>query len=63
MLIGGDDVSNDINNLGTWFSMFFLHSRSFPLRADWLKPDSSVDAGSHMGIGGGDSNSRDKFAS
>ena len=27
----------------TCFSMFSLHSRSFPLCADWRKSDSSVD--------------------
>ena len=43
MLIGGDDISNDVITLGTCFSMFFLHSRSFPLRADWRKSDSLVD--------------------
>ena len=39
MLIGGDDISNDV----TSFSMFVYISRSFPLRADWRKPASSVD--------------------
>ena len=46
MLIGGDDVSDDVITLGrafTCFSMFSLHSRSFPLCADWRKSDSSVD--------------------
>ena len=38
MLIGGDDISNDVITLGTWFSMFVF--RSFPLRADWRKSDS-----------------------
>ena len=38
MLIDGDDISDDIITLGTC-----LHSRSFPLRADWRKSDSSVD--------------------
>ena len=38
MLIGGDDISDDIITLGTC-----LHSRSFPLLADWRKSDSSVD--------------------
>ena len=36
MLIGGDDISNDVITLGTCFSMF-------PRRADWRKFDSSVD--------------------
>ena len=37
MLIGGDDISNDVINLGACFHVFFnlcLHSRSFPFRAD-----------------------------
>ena len=35
-----------VKTLGTCFHVFFnvcLHSRSFPLRADWQKSDSSVD--------------------
>ena len=46
MLIGGDDISHDVNTLGTCCHVFFnvcLHSRSFPLRADWRKSDSTVD--------------------
>ena len=43
MLIGRDDISNDVITLGTCFSMFFLRSRSFPLHADWQKSDSSVE--------------------
>ena len=46
MLIGGDDISNDVTTLGVCFHVFSsgcLHSRSFPLRADWRKSDSSVD--------------------
>ena len=46
MLIGGNDISNDVNTLGTCGHVFFnvcLHSRSFPLRADWRKSDSTVD--------------------
>ena len=46
MLIGGNDISNDVNTLGTCGHVFFnvcLHSRSFPLRADWWKSDSTVD--------------------
>ena len=38
MLIGGDDTGNDVITLGASFNVFFnvcLHSRSFPLRADW----------------------------
>ena len=44
MLIGGDDISNDVITLGACFHVFFnvcLHSRSFPLRADWRKSDVS----------------------
>ena len=44
MLIVGDDISNDVITLN--WHLFFdvcLHSRSFPLRADWWKSDSSVD--------------------
>ena len=37
MLIGGDDISNDVIILGTSFSMFVY------IRADWRKYDSSVD--------------------
>ena len=43
MLIGRDDISNDVITLGTCFSMFFLRSLSFPLHADWQKSDSSVE--------------------
>ena len=46
MLIGGDDISNDATTLGVCFHVFSsgcLHSRSFPLRVDWRKSDSSVD--------------------
>ena len=46
MLIGGDDISNGIITLGACVHVFFnvfLHSRSFPPRADWRKSDSSVD--------------------
>ena len=32
MLIGGDDISNDVITLGTFFNVCF-HSRSFSLRA------------------------------
>ena len=42
MLIGGYDISNDIITLGTFFFNVCLHSRSFLLRADWRKSDSSV---------------------
>ena len=46
MLIGGDDISNDVITLGVCFHAFSnacLHSPSFALRADWRKSDSSVD--------------------
>ena len=44
MLIVGDDISNDVITLN-WHLCFnvCLHSRSFPLRVDWWKSDSSVD--------------------
>ena len=62
MLIGGDDISNDVITLGTCFSMFVLHSRSFPLHADWRKSDSSVD-GEPQGNWRRNSNSGDVVAS
>ena len=37
LLIGGDDISNDVITLGTCFSMFVY------IRADWRKSDSSVN--------------------
>ena len=46
MLIGGDDLSNDVITLGTCFHVFFnvcLHSCLFKLCADWQKSESSVD--------------------
>ena len=46
MLIGRDDITNDVITLGACFNVplnVCLHSRSFPLRADWRKLDSSVD--------------------
>ena len=43
MLVGEDDIGNDVITLGTYFSTFVLHSRSFPLSADWSKSDSSVE--------------------
>ena len=52
MLIGEDDISNDVITLSTCFSMFVLHSRSFPFRADWRKSDSSVHE-EPQGTGGG----------
>ena len=55
MLIGGDDISYDVNTLNTCCHVFFnvcLHSRPFPLRADWWNltaqstgiPDTSLQA-------------------
>ena len=43
-------MSNDVITLGKCYVC--LHSRSFPLRADWRKSDSSVDE-EPQGIGGG----------
>ena len=46
MLIGGDDISNDIITLGACFHVFFsdcLYLRLFPLCAVWWKSDCSVD--------------------
>ena len=43
MLIGGDDISNDVITLGHVIFNVCLHSGSFPLRADWRKSDSSVN--------------------
>ena len=43
MLIGGDDISDDVITLGACFHVplnVCLHSRSFPIRADWRKLDS-----------------------
>ena len=44
MLIGRDGNSNNVITLVMRFSMFF-YIRSFPLRADWRKSDSSVTGG------------------
>ena len=44
MLIGGDDISNDVITLGTCFSMFvYILAHWFLLFADSRKSDSSVD--------------------
>ena len=43
MLIGGDDISNDVITLGTCFFILCLHSGSFSLCADWRESDSSVN--------------------
>ena len=52
MLIGGDDISNDIITLGMCFSMFvYIHARfCFMLIGRNLTAQST---GSHRGIGGG----------
>ena len=53
MLIGRDDISNDVITLGTCFSMFvYIRTHAFPLFADWQKSDSSVN-GESQGIGRG----------
>ena len=65
MLIEGNDISNDVITLGACFHVFFnicLPSRSFLLRADWRKSDSSVD-GEPQGNWRWHSNSRDVVAS
>ena len=65
ILIGGDDISNDVITLGASFHVplnVCLHSRSFPLRADWRKLDSSVD-GEPQGNWKQNSNSRDVVTS
>ena len=51
MLIGRDDIRNDVITLGMCFSMFVYICAHFHF-ADWHKSDSSVDE-SHRGIGGG----------
>ena len=63
MLIGGDDISNDVSTLGTCFLMFIyiLASFRFALIGGSLTAEST---GSHRGIGGGwNSSSRDVVAS
>ena len=65
MLIGRDDISNDIITLGTCFHAFFnvcLHSCWFPLCAHWRKSDRSVD-GEPQGNWRQNSNCRDIVAS
>ena len=42
MLIGGDDIRNDVITLGTCFSMFVDIGARF---ADWQESDCSVDGG------------------
>ena len=66
MLIGGDDISNDVSTLGTCFLMFIyiLASFRFALIGGSLIAEST---GSHRGIGRvvgrWNSNSRDVVAS
>ena len=46
ILIGGDDISNDVITLAACLHVFFnvcFHSPSFPLCADCQKPNSLVD--------------------
>ena len=51
MLIGGDDISNDIITLATWFSMLVYISARFRFALiDGNLTDHST--GSHRGIGG-----------
>ena len=62
MLIGGDDVSYDVITPWHVFFNVCLHSRSFPLLADWRKSDSSADR-EQQGNWRWNSNSRDIVAS
>ena len=58
MLIGGDDITNDVITLGTCFSMFVYISARF--RFALIGGDLIAQSkGSHRGIEGGISNSRD----
>ena len=57
MLIGGDDISNDLSHV-----FQCVHLRLFPLRADWQKSDSSVNR-EKQGKRRHNSNSRDVVAS
>ena len=57
ILIDGDDINNDVNTLVTCFFKVCLHSRSFPLRPDCRKSDSSVE-GKPQGNWEWNSNSR-----
>ena len=49
MLIGGDDISNDVITLGTCFSMFVYIRARFPFGGNLT----AQSTGSHRGIGGG----------
>ena len=65
MLIGGDDISNDVINLGMYFSMFvYICARfRFTLIGRNLTNLTPQLTGSYRGIGGGIKNSRDIAAS
>ena len=52
MLIGGDDISNDVITLGTCFSMF-VYIRARFRSALVGKNLTAQSTGSHRGIGGG----------
>ena len=62
MLIGGDDISYDVITPWHVFFNICLHSRSFPLLADWRKSGNSVDV-EQQGNWRWNSNSRDVVAS
>ena len=62
VMIGEDDISNDVITLGTCRVNICLHSRSLPPRADWRKSGSPVD-GEPQGSWWWNSNSRDVVAS
>ena len=62
ILIGGDDISYDVITPWHVFFNICLHSRSFPLLADWRKSDSSVNR-EQQGYWRWNSNSRDVAAS
>ena len=54
MLIGGNDISNDVITPWHVFFNVRLHSHSFQLRADWRKTlVKAQSTGSYRGIGGG----------
>ena len=52
MLIGGDDISNDVITLGTCFSMFVYMRALYCLVLIGGNPTAQL-MGSHRGIGGG----------
>ena len=49
VLIGGDDISNDVYTLDVFFNVC-LHLCSFPLCTDGRKSDSSINGGIRGGI-------------